>query len=61
MFVYSQYHVDELKCIEQNVKNQSLTQVSQLYFQVSFCLKAIRPWHNLSTGGHGHVIRMLDI
>ncbi len=26
--VYSQYHVDLLKCIEQNVNNQSLTQVS---------------------------------
>ncbi len=21
---------------------------------------AIRPWHNLSTGGHGHLIRMLE-
>ncbi len=42
------------------MNNQSLTQVSQLYVHVSFCLKAIRPWHNLSTGVHGHVIRMLD-
>ncbi len=44
-----------------NVNNQSLTQVLQLYFHVSVCLEAIRPWHNLSTGGHGHVIRMLDM
>ncbi len=29
-------------------------------YHVSFCLKTIRPWHNLSTGGHGHVICMLD-
>ncbi len=32
----------------------------QLYFQVCFCLKVIRQWHNLFTGGHGHVIRMLE-
>ncbi len=40
--------------------NQNLTQVSQLYVQVSFCLKVIRSWHNLPTGGHGHVICMHD-
>ncbi len=57
--VYSQYHVDWLKCTEQNVNNQNLTQVSQLYVHVSFCLKVIRSWHNLPTGGHGHVICML--
>ncbi len=39
-----------------NVNNQTLTQVSQLYVHVSFCLKVIRSWLNLSTGGHGHVI-----
>ncbi len=26
---------------------------------VSFCLKVIRPWLNLLTGGHGHVICMV--
>ncbi len=25
------------------------------------CLKVIRPWHNMSTSGHGHVIWMLAI
>ncbi len=59
-FVYSQYHVDWLKWTEQNVNNQILTQVSQLYVHVSFCLKVNRSWHNLPTGGHGHVICMLD-
>ncbi len=60
-FVYSQYHVDWLKCTEQNVNNPNLTQVSQLYVYVSFCLKVIRSWHYLPTGGHGHVICMLDM
>ncbi len=46
--------------ITQNVKNQSLTQVSQLYVHISFCLKVIRSWLNLCTGGHGHVICMPD-
>ncbi len=58
-FVYSQYHVEWVKCTEQNVNNQNLTQVSQLYVHVSFCLKVIRSCHNLPTGGHGHVICML--
>ncbi len=58
-FVYSQYHVDWLKCTEQNVNNQNLTQVSQLYVHVSFCLTVIRSWLNLPTGGHGHLICML--
>ncbi len=40
-FVYIQYHTDNLKCTEQNVNNQTLTQVSQLYVHVSFCLKLI--------------------
>ncbi len=48
--VYSQYYVDLFKCIEQNVNNQSLTQVSQLYVHISFCLKVIRSWLNLPTG-----------
>ncbi len=60
-FVNSQYHVDWLKCTEQNVNNQNLTQVSQLYIHVSFCVKVIRSWHNLPTGGHGHVICMLEL
>ncbi len=59
-FVYSQYHADQLKCTEQNVYNQSLTQILQLYVHIFFCLKVIRSWHNLSIGGHGHVICMLD-
>ncbi len=46
---------------EQNVNNQTLTQVSQLYDHVSFCLKVIRPWLNLPTGGHGHVMYMGDM
>ncbi len=52
--------VDWLKCTEQHVNNQSLTQVLQLYIQVSFNLKVIRLWYNMSTAGHGHVICMLD-
>ncbi len=49
-FFYSQYHVDWFKCTEQNVNNHNLTQVSQLYVHVSFCLKVNRSWHNLPTG-----------
>ncbi len=45
--VYSQCYVDSLKYTVQNVNNQTLTQVSQLYVHVSFCLKVIRPWLNL--------------
>ncbi len=44
------------KC-KQSKSHKSL--LKQLYFHISFCLQAIRPWHNLSAGGHGHVIRML--
>ncbi len=58
--VYSQCHVDSLKCTEQNVNNQTLTQVSQLYVHISFCLKVIRSWLNLPAGGHAHVICMGD-
>ncbi len=58
---YSQCHVDLLKCTEQNVNNQSLTQVSRLYVHVSFCLEIIRSWLNLPTGGYGHVICMCDL
>ncbi len=57
-YVYSQCHVDLLKCTEQNVNNQSLPQVSQFYVYVSFCLRVIRSSLNLPTGGHGHVICM---
>ncbi len=56
--VYSQCHVDLLKCTELNVNNQRHIQVSQLYVHVSCCLKVIRPWINLPTDGHGHVICM---
>ncbi len=60
--VYSQCHVvNSLKYTDQNVNNQTLTQVSQLYVHVSFCLKVIKSWLNLPTGGHGHVICMGDI
>ncbi len=36
--VYSQCHVDSLACTVQNVNNQTLTQVSQLYVHLAFCL-----------------------
>ncbi len=42
MFVYCQCHVDSLKCTEQNVNNQTLTQVSHYYVHVSFCLEVFR-------------------
>ncbi len=63
MSVYSPFHVVLLKSIEPNVHNQTLTQVSHCYVHVSACLKVIRPWLNLPTGGHGHVICMgvLDV
>ncbi len=51
-------YVHLLKCTKQNVNNKNLTQISQLYVYVSFCLKVIRSWLNLPTGGHGHVICM---
>ncbi len=54
--VYSQCHVELFKCIDQNGNNQAHTQISQLYVHVSVCLKVIRSWLNLPTGGHGHVI-----
>ncbi len=54
--VYSQYHVDLFKCIEQNVNNQSLTTLCSCFH--FFCLKVIRSWINRHTGGHGHVICM---
>ncbi len=60
-FVYSQYHMDLLKCTQQNVNNQTLKQFSQLYVHVSFCVKVIRSRLNLPTGGHGHVICMGDL
>ncbi len=52
--------MDLFKCSEQNVNNQSLTEVSQLYVHISFCLKVIGSCLNLPTGGHGHVICMGD-
>ncbi len=36
-------------CTEQNINNQRLTQVSQRYVNVYFCLKVIRSWLNLSS------------
>ncbi len=42
MSVYSQCHVVLLKYTEQNVNNQTLTQVSQIYVHIFFCLKVIR-------------------
>ncbi len=51
---YSQCHVVLLKCTYQNVNNQTHTQVSQLHVHVFFCLKVIRSWLNIPTGGHGH-------
>ncbi len=56
--VYSQCHVVLLKCTEQNVNNQTLTRISQLYVHIFFCLKVVRSWLNMPTGGHGHVICM---
>ncbi len=56
--VYCQSQVVLLKCTEQNVNNQTLTQVLQLYVHVFFCFKVIRSWINMPTGGHGHVICM---
>ncbi len=53
-----QCHVVLLKCSEQNGNIQTLTQVSQLYVHVSFCLKVIRSWLNMPTGGHAYVICM---
>ncbi len=47
-----------VECTEQNVNNQSLTQVSQLYVHISFCLKVMKSWLNLLTDRHGHVICM---
>ncbi len=59
--VCRQCHVDLLKCTEQNVNYQSLTQVSQLYVHFSFCLlKVIRSWLNVVSVGYGHVICMSD-
>ncbi len=55
-FVYSQCHVVLLNCTEQNVSNQTLTQVSQLYVYI-----LIRSWLNMPTGGHCHVICMCDL
>ncbi len=60
MSVYSQYHVVLLKGTEQNVINRTLTEVSELYVHVFICLKVIRSWQTMPTGGHGHVICMCD-
>ncbi len=58
--VHSQCHVALLKCTEQNVNNQTLTQVSQLYVHHFLCLRVIMSWLNMFTGGHSHVICMCD-
>ncbi len=43
---------------EQNVNNQSLTQVSNVLSTFQFVLMIIRSWLNLSTSGHGDMICM---
>ncbi len=50
--VYKQCHMVLFKSTEQNISNQTLTQVSQLYAHVFFCLKVIRSLLNLPTGGY---------
>ncbi len=57
IYLSSQWYADLLKCTEQNV--YILTQISQLYVHISFCLKVIKQWLNMSTGGHVHVICIL--
>ncbi len=53
--VYSQCHADLLKCTEQNVNNQNVRQVSQLY--VPFCFKESRSLIKSAHWGCGrHVI-----
>ncbi len=42
--VYIQWHVVLLRCTDQIVNNQTLTQVLQLYVHVFFCLEVIRSW-----------------
>ncbi len=59
--IYSYCYADLLKCPEQNVSDQSLTQVSQHYVHVSFCFKVIRSWLFMPISGHGHVICMSDM
>ncbi len=59
--VHSQCHVVLLKCTERNVNNQTLTQVSQLYVHVFFCVKVIRSWLNMPPGGHGHIMCMCEV
>ncbi len=55
-------HIKNKKtCTEQNINNQSLTQVSELYVHISFCFKVFRSLQNLLTGGHGHVMCMPDL
>ncbi len=59
LFTYSQCHVDSLACAVQNVNNQTLTQVSQLYVHVPFCLKGnqtmTKSAHSRSCNLHGCV------
>ncbi len=40
----SLYHMILLKFTEENVNNQTLTQVSQVYVHVFFCIKVILSW-----------------
>ncbi len=39
--VYSQFHVYSLKYTDQNINNQTLTQIWQLYVHISFCLDVV--------------------
>ncbi len=43
------------------MNDKTLTQVSQRYTQVFYCLKVIMSLLNLPTGGHGHVICMGEL
>ncbi len=54
--IYRQCNVVLLKCIVQNVNNQTLTQVSQMYVHVFFCLKVMIKsdhWWSWSCDVHG--------
>ncbi len=38
------------------MNNQTLTRVWKLYVHIFVCLMVIKPWLNLPTGDHGHMI-----
>ncbi len=39
----------------------AIVMLTHWHVHIFFCLKVIRPWLNLLTGGHGHVICMGDL